>query len=121
MNALHDDTAAAASNGAAPARREAMIDELRALGAIRSEELARAFRAVPRHLFVPGESLESAYAANSSVLSKRDERGIVISTVSAAHIQAVMLDQAQLHPGMRVLERNRLGGLQRGADRRARG
>lgn len=81
-----------------------MIGELQALGAIRSDEVAQAFRAVPRHLFVPGESLESAYAANSSVLSKRDERGVVISTVSAAHIQAVMLDQAQLRPGMRVLE-----------------
>jgi len=81
-----------------------MIDELRVLGAIRRDEIARAFSAVPRHVFAPGESLTAAYAANSSVLSKCDERGVVLSTVSAAHIQAVMLDQARLRPGMRVLE-----------------
>ncbi|MGH3978074.1 MAG: methyltransferase, FxLD system [Pseudonocardiaceae bacterium] len=98
MNTLHDDDTDAS------ALREAMIDELRAMGVIRTNRAAAAFRAVPRHLFVPGESLTSAYAANSSVLSKLDERGVVISTVSAAHIQAVMLEQAQVRPGMRVLE-----------------
>ncbi len=88
----------------ADALREAMIGELRQLNAIRSDQVADAFRTVPRHLFVPGELLERAYAANSSVVTKRDEHGAAISAVSAAHIQATMLEQARLEPGMRVLE-----------------
>ena len=84
--------------------RAAMVEHLRALDAIRSESIADAFARVPRHVFTPGASLADAYAPNSSVLALRDERGIVTSTVSAAHIQAVMLEQAGLRPGMRVLE-----------------
>jgi protein-L-isoaspartate(D-aspartate) O-methyltransferase len=76
--------------------RAAMVDELRVMDGIRTDRVASAFRSVPRHLFVPGESLASAYAANASVLSKRDEHGVMISTVSAAHIQAVMLDRQHL-------------------------
>ncbi|MGH3570010.1 MAG: methyltransferase, FxLD system [Pseudonocardia sp.] len=52
----------------------------------------------------PATQEETAYASNRSALSKRDKDDTVISTVSAAHIQAVMLEQAQLQPGMRVLE-----------------
>lgn len=88
----------------ADALREAMIAELREMTAIRSDRVADAFRAVPRHLFAPGEPLESAYAANSTLVTKRDEHGAATSAVSAAHIQATMLEQAQLEPGMRVLE-----------------
>ncbi|MGH3614207.1 MAG: methyltransferase, FxLD system [Pseudonocardia sp.] len=95
MNTLHDETAAL---------REAMIDELRALDGIRSDEVAAAFRTVPRHVFAPDETLETVYAPNTSVWAKRDRHGVVTSTVSAAHIQAVMLEQAGLRPGMRVLE-----------------
>jgi protein-L-isoaspartate(D-aspartate) O-methyltransferase len=84
--------------------RAAMVEELRVMDGIRTDRVASAFRSVPRHLFVPGESLASAYAANASVLSKRDGHGVVISTVSAAHVQAVMLEQARLRVGMRVLE-----------------
>lgn len=84
--------------------REAMIAELREMTAIRSDQVADAFRTVPRHLFAPEEPLESAYAANSTLVTKRDEHGAATSAVSAAHIQATMLEQAQLGPGMRVLE-----------------
>jgi len=98
MNTLHD------ADASASALRAAMTDELRASEVVITDDVAAAFRAVPRHLFVPGEPLAAAYATNSSVLSKLDGRGVVISTVSAAHIQAVMLEQAQVRPGMRVLE-----------------
>lgn len=100
MNTLHDADASASAS----ALRAAMTDELRASEVVITDDVAAAFRAVPRHLFVPGEPLAAAYATNSSVLSKLDGRGVVISTVSAAHIQAVMLEQAQVRPGMRVLE-----------------
>lgn len=88
----------------ADARRGAMVAALRELSAIRSDQVADAFRAVPRHLFAPGEPLESVYAADSALVTKRDQHGGAVSTVSSAHIQATMLEQAQLGAGMRVLE-----------------
>ena len=84
MNALPDETAPL---------REAMIDELRALGGICSEPVAAAFQAVPRHLFAPDVPIELAYATNASVWPKHDTNGALVSTVSAAHIQAVQLEQ----------------------------
>jgi protein-L-isoaspartate(D-aspartate) O-methyltransferase len=84
--------------------RTAMVAALREMGAIQTEPVADVFRTVERHLFAPGEPLEKVYAANSAVVTKRDETGLAISSLSAAHIQAVMLEQAQIRPGMRVLE-----------------
>jgi len=84
--------------------RDAMVRELHELGAIHAERVAEAFRAVPRHLFAPEASLENVYAANRSVVTKTDDNGAAISSVSAPSIQATMLEQANLRPGMRVLE-----------------
>ncbi|MGH3899736.1 MAG: methyltransferase, FxLD system [Pseudonocardiaceae bacterium] len=83
--------------------REAMVGELREQGAIHGDRVADAFRTVPRHLFAPGVPWETAYA-NDTVVTKRDAHGIAISSVSAPWLQAMMLEQAQLGPGMRVLE-----------------
>jgi protein-L-isoaspartate(D-aspartate) O-methyltransferase len=85
------------------ALREALVGELRGQGHIRTERVAQAFRAVPRHLFAPEVSLDEAYA-NDVVRTKRDERGVTISSVSAPWLQAMMLEQAELHPGTRCLE-----------------
>jgi protein-L-isoaspartate(D-aspartate) O-methyltransferase len=84
--------------------REAMIGELREMRAIRSDRVAEAFRAVPRHRFAPGAPLEAVYAATTSVVTKRDDCGVVISSVSAPELQAFMLEQAEIRPGMAVLE-----------------
>jgi protein-L-isoaspartate(D-aspartate) O-methyltransferase len=81
-----------------------MVCELRELDAIRSEPVAAAFAAVPRHLFAPGEPLEAAYAAHGTPMVKRGPDGRALSVMSAAHLQAVMLEQAGIEPGMRVLE-----------------
>ncbi|HVB46235.1 MAG TPA: methyltransferase, FxLD system [Streptosporangiaceae bacterium] len=83
--------------------RAGLASQLQEQGAIRSERVADAFRTVPRHMFTPGEPLERAYA-NDTVITKRDERGTAISSVSAPWVQATMIAQAQLGPGMRVLE-----------------
>ena len=83
--------------------RGRLVDELVAEGAIVSEQVEAAFRAVPRHLFAPAVPLEAAYAKDI-VVTKRDAHGITISSVSAPDIQAVMLEQAGLHTGMRALE-----------------
>ncbi len=88
----------------ADALRKAMLAELRELGAIRSDRVAAAVGAVPRHLFAPGEPLETVYAPTRAIVTKRSEHGAAISSLSESHIQATMLEQAQLEPGMRVLE-----------------
>jgi len=90
--------------GEADALRTAMVARLRELGAIRDSAVAEAFATVPRHLFAPGADLAAAYAPENTVLVRRDASGSLVSTVSAPHIQAMMLEQAQVRPGMRVLE-----------------
>src|SRR5205807_8810307 len=51
----------------------------------------------------PGASLKEAYA-NTTLPTKRDEHGVTMSAVSAPWLQAAMLEQADLAPGMRCLE-----------------
>lgn len=80
-----------------------VFDELVAEGTILSKEVEAAFRVVPRHLFAPGATLQEPYAQDT-VRTKRDEHGITISAISAPQIQAMMLEQAGLRSGMRVLE-----------------
>jgi protein-L-isoaspartate(D-aspartate) O-methyltransferase len=87
----------------AAALRGALVDRLIADGAIRSARVEAAVRTVPRHVFAPGASLEEAYA-NTTLPTKRDEHGATMSAVSAPWLQAAMLEQAELAPGMRCLE-----------------
>lgn len=85
--------------------RHAMTDKLREDGMITLRTVELAFRKVPRHLFVPdGTSLAVAYNTDDSVTIKTDPDGAVISSTSAPFIQARMIEQAGLGPGMRVLE-----------------
>lgn len=83
--------------------RGRLTDELVNKGTIVSKEVEAAFRTVPRHLFAPGATLEESYAQDT-VRTKRDEHGITISSISAPWLQAMMLEQVGLCPGMRVLE-----------------
>jgi protein-L-isoaspartate(D-aspartate) O-methyltransferase len=85
--------------------RDALTDRLRADGMITSQVVETAFRTVPRHEFVPaGTPLEVAYNADDSVATKRDEHGVIISSISAPFIQARMIEQSELRRGMSVLE-----------------
>ncbi|HEU0089273.1 MAG TPA: methyltransferase, FxLD system [Pseudonocardiaceae bacterium] len=94
---------AIADSARAAELRARLADELVAGGTIVSMQVEAAFRTVPRHLFAPGATLEQSYAQDT-VRIKRDEQGTTLSAVSAPQIQAMMLDQAQLEAGMRVLE-----------------
>lgn len=86
--------------------REAMADRLIADGVITSPVVEAAFRAVPRHLFLPAgtTSLHDAYDTNVAPITKTDASGAHLSTVSAPWLQARMIAQAGIEPGMRVLE-----------------
>ena len=85
--------------------RNALTDKLRADGMITSSVVEAAFRRVPRHAFVPPETpLEVTYSVDASIVTKRDDSGLPISSISAAYIQVRMIEQAQVAPGMTVLE-----------------
>ena len=85
--------------------RDKVTDELIAAGYIKSAPVEAAFRVVPRHAFVPADTpLDVTYHIDKSVVTKRDEQGIAISSVSATYIQVAMIEQAELRQGMSVLE-----------------
>ena len=84
--------------------REGMVNALQTQGVLRSPEVVAAIQAVPRHVFGPEDELESAYALRTVLHRTLDETGVAVSMISAVDIQAMMLEQAQISPGMRVLE-----------------
>ncbi len=88
----------------AAALRQAMVTALRDEGLITSEAVAAAMNAVPRHEFAPDESLKNVYQTSTTLWPKTDTNGRKTSVVSAANIQAIQLGQADVRPGMNVLE-----------------
>ncbi|MGK5543418.1 hypothetical protein ACSNOH_01560 [Streptomyces sp. URMC 127] len=84
--------------------RDKVVDELVERGEIVSKKAAAVMRKVERHKFAPEASLEDAYHTYNAVITKRNEHGKAVSSVSAPQIQAFMLEQAEISPGMRVLE-----------------
>lgn len=85
--------------------RDELVDTLRSRGKIVSPAVEKAFRTVARETFVPpGTPLEEVYAVDRAVVTKTDEHGRSLSSVSATYIQARMIEMADIHPGMAVLE-----------------
>ncbi|MEN8656096.1 methyltransferase, FxLD system [Streptomyces sp. 21So2-11] len=85
--------------------RHKTIDQLRDEDWITSAAVEAAMKKVPRDRFTPpGTPLEEVYDPYSAVITKTDEHGVQISSVSAPQIQAIQLEQCQLQPRMRVLE-----------------
>ncbi|WP_329096736.1 methyltransferase, FxLD system [Streptomyces sp. NBC_01439] len=84
--------------------REQLVQDLTDAGWTDTPELRRAFVTVPRHAFLPEQSLPRAYA-NEAVATVFDEdTGRSMSSVSQPEMQAVMLRRANLRPGANVLE-----------------
>src|SRR5437764_11478942 len=81
---------------------QALVNKLKKDGAISSPSVEAAFRAVPRHLFLPGVGLDNVYT-DTYVVSK-EQNGVTISSSSQPTIMAVMLELLDLRPGQRVLE-----------------
>ncbi len=84
--------------------RDEMVRQLVELGAARSPHVLAAFRKIPRHLAAPDEDMAKTYRAEQATITKRDLDGVDISSVSAARVQAMQIEQADIRPGMRVLE-----------------
>jgi len=83
--------------------REDLIAFIDGLGTFRTPQVRNAFRAVPRHAFLPGVDLATAYAPRP-VVTRRAADGTAISSASSPNIVAVMLEQLDVQPGHRVLE-----------------
>jgi protein-L-isoaspartate(D-aspartate) O-methyltransferase len=82
---------------------EKLIESLKRRGDLTSPALEAALRATPRHHFLPGASLEDAYA-DEAVPVKRDNDGTILSSISQPGMIVAMLQQLQLRPGDNVLE-----------------
>ncbi|NEA72737.1 methyltransferase, FxLD system [Streptomyces sp. SID13588] len=82
---------------------EALIARIDRLGNFRTPHVKDAFRAVPRHVFLPGVDLATAYAPKP-VVTKRAEDGSAISSASSPSMVATMLEQLDVRRGQRVLE-----------------
>jgi len=80
-----------------------MIDGLRARQNLLDRSSEAAFRAVPRHVFLPGEKLETIYA-DEAIAIKHDSDGSVLSSSSQPTMMAIMLRQLRLEKGDNVLE-----------------
>nr|BEK71475.1 hypothetical protein KPHV_87020 [Kitasatospora purpeofusca] len=101
------DTPAPAVPGESPqaARRRALMTEQIATAHphLPATVLA-ALRTVERHRFLPEAGLDAAYAPDRAYVTRRGAHGQATSSVSAADMQALMLAQADVEPGARVLE-----------------
>lgn len=86
----------------ATALRRAMVDALLQAGSIRSRRVEEAFRAMPRHLFLPESSPATAYADQAIPTKYLD--GLAVSAASQPTIVAIMLEGLALAEGQRVLE-----------------
>ncbi|HKO25280.1 MAG TPA: methyltransferase, FxLD system [Chloroflexota bacterium] len=84
------------------ALHQALVDRLKYTRYIHTPAVEAAFRAVPRHLFLPAVALETVYA-DEAIPTKRLD-GTTVSSSSQPAIMAIMLEQLDLHPGHRVLE-----------------
>src|SRR2546423_13102029 len=81
---------------------QALVDQLKSRGNLSDPSVEAAFRAVPRHLFLPGVAPEKVYYDDAIATKYAD--GMAISSSSQPSIMAIMLEQLQLEPGHRVLE-----------------
>jgi protein-L-isoaspartate(D-aspartate) O-methyltransferase len=84
------------------ALRRALVDKLVREGVVRGAPIEAAFRAVPRHLFLPGVPLAKVYGDTSIATKTVGDQ--MISSSSQPSMMAIMLEQLQLQPGHHVLE-----------------
>jgi protein-L-isoaspartate(D-aspartate) O-methyltransferase len=79
-----------------------LVDMLKHDGHLRTGAVEAAFRAVPRHWFLPGVPLDEAYRDRAIPTKRLDD--MTVSSSSQPTIMAIMLEQLDLRPGHRVLE-----------------
>jgi protein-L-isoaspartate(D-aspartate) O-methyltransferase len=95
-------TVTVGSPSSADVRREQMVDRLVQQVHPREETVA-AFRAVPRHLFLPDVDLDRVYSG-AAIPTKHGDHGDPISSSSEVAIMALMVDALRLERGQHLLE-----------------
>ncbi|MEU2655191.1 methyltransferase, FxLD system [Streptomyces sp. NPDC007325] len=85
-------------------RRRHMAGKVTDGGWARSARVREALRTVPRHRFAPETSLQAAYDDDLALVTRRDGTGRATSSVSAAWLQADMIEGLELAPGACVWE-----------------
>jgi protein-L-isoaspartate(D-aspartate) O-methyltransferase len=83
--------------------RMALADYIRGRKTFRTSRVEHAFRTVPRHVFLPGVDLETAYAPRQ-VVTKRADDGTAVSSASSPNLVAEMLELLDVQFGHRILE-----------------
>ena len=82
---------------------DALVASLETSGTLSARRVAAAFRSVLRHQFLPGHPVKDVYE-DTAIMTKFGERGVALSSSSQPAIMAIMLQQLQAKPGLRVLE-----------------
>ena len=88
--------------GSPSALRKALVDQLRSRGQIEDPRVETAFRAVPRHLFLPEFPVASVYEDQGFITKSRD--GAALSSSTGPSPMAYMLQNLDLRLGHHVLE-----------------
>lgn len=84
------------------ALRNGLVDQLKSRGQIEDPRVEAAFRAVPRHLFLPQFPVASVYEDQGFTTKSRD--GVILSSSTGPSPMAYMLQELDLRPGHNVLE-----------------
>ncbi|GLW18048.1 hypothetical protein Stsp01_47910 [Streptomyces sp. NBRC 13847] len=84
--------------------RQEMAERVIAGGWAPSAAVQGALRAVPRHRFAPESALRAAYDDGLAVVTRRDDDGQAVSSVSAPWLQADMIEKLRPEPGMTLFE-----------------
>jgi protein-L-isoaspartate(D-aspartate) O-methyltransferase len=96
------DTATADQAQDIPTLHQKLVQRLKRIACITSAPVEAAFRAIPRHLFLPSVAPEQVYRDEAIPTKFLDDQAI--SSSSQPAIMAIMLEQLGLEPGQRVLE-----------------
>lgn len=78
-------------------KRKDLIDKLVRRGYINSDNVKKAMREVPRHLFVPEEMKDMAYVDSPQPIGQGQ-------TISAPHMVAMMVEALDVKSGQKILE-----------------
>src|SRR5215831_2223712 len=84
------------------ALNHALIDQMKQDGNLHDARVEAAFRANPRHFYLPEIGIDKAYQ-NEAIPTKHQD-GQAISSSSQPAMMAIMLEQLRLEPGQHVLE-----------------
>ncbi len=82
--------------------QQALVDKLKRAKCLTTAQVEAAFRAVPRHLFLPDVAVDEVYRDTAIITKRLDDQPV--SSSSQPAMMAIMLEQLDLKPGQRVLE-----------------